>query len=142
MTPERVKIHETVIDSLERDKDAPLSELIEHATKLRDEAQILSKLERDTRALLARVQDIIIGRMDKDGTTLSRVEGVSVSITEEQLPVIDDWDEVYKYILDNRYMHLLQRRMSSAAWREIEQTGERVPGTTPFVKRKLSMRKS
>jgi hypothetical protein len=40
----------------------------------------------------------------------------------------------------NGALHLLQRRPATAAFRELQEAGEAVPGLEPFTKRAISLR--
>lgn len=53
---------------------------------------------------------------------------------------VTDWDAFYAYIYKNKFGHLLQRRVSDPAWRELMEQGKKVPGTTPFTKKRLNFR--
>jgi hypothetical protein len=64
-----------------------------------------------------------------------------VSIVEETLPQVEDWETFYDYLSTTKDYSLLQKRVSSAAWREIIKLGESVPGVGEFTKRKISFRK-
>ena len=83
----------------------------------------------------------VMAELDNSGTTLSRGIAASASVSEEELPNVKDWDAFYKYIQDNEAFFLLQRRVSSAAYRELKYSGTEVPGVETFKKRRLNLRK-
>ena len=51
-----------------------------------------------------------------------------LSIKEEIVPTVQDWDEVYKYLIQTKQFELIQKRMSATAFRELLQMGMNVPG--------------
>ena len=53
---------------------------------------------------------------------------------------VTDWDKLYAFIKKKNYFHLLQRRVSDPAWRELIEQGKKVPGTTGFTKKRLNYR--
>jgi hypothetical protein len=77
--------------------------------------------------------------MDKGGD-----KNLSVSLTQKVVPNVKDWDAFYAFIKKNNYFHLLHRRVSEPAWREIHEQlaakKKEVPGTEPFTKIDLSIR--
>lgn len=68
--------------------------------------------------------------------------GTSVSPKESVYPHVEDWDKFGNFILDNKYLHLLERRVTVTGYRELINLGREVPGVVPFVKTKLSVTKA
>ena len=64
----------------------------------------------------------------------------SVSISENVIPVVKDWDSFYGYILETKQPYLLERRPSVSSFRELLESGVEVPGLQPFTKRTLNIR--
>jgi hypothetical protein len=95
--------------------------------------ELLTEMERD-----------LIHALDNNDLTGSQGHNSRCSITETEVPQVDDMDAVYAYIeadFDNR-RYLLQRRVSSTAFKEIKQiTGEAIPGLSDYTKRAISIRK-
>lgn len=64
--------------------------------------------------------------------------GLTVTLKQSVVPNVKDWDEFYAFIKKNNYFHLLHRRVSEPAWREIHEQlalkKKEVPGTEPFTK--------
>ena len=53
---------------------------------------------------------------------------------------VEDWDEFWKYIYRHKLGHLLQRRVSDPSYRELLEQGKKVPGVSPFNKKRMSFR--
>ena len=66
------------------------------------------------------------------GQGIDRVgnDACTLSIKEEIVPTVEDWDKVYQHILDTKQFELLQKRMSATAYRELLQLGMDLPGVT------------
>ena len=64
-----------------------------------------------------------------------------VKIIKTQLPTVKDWNKVYKFIHRTKSFDLLQKRMSSVAWRARFEDKKLVPGTECFTKKTLSLTK-
>lgn len=117
-----------------------LSELIE----IRGAMQVeISGLERELKAKKAR-RDIIDGMLMKElsraGVKRTATESYSVSIKEDTLPEVVDWDALYEHIKETGDFSLLHRRTSSPAYREILSAGQQVPGIQPRTHRTINFR--
>lgn len=83
----------------------------------------------------------IIERLDELGVGKFAVGKLSFSISENTVGNVVDWDQVHAYIRDNNAFHLVQRRLANAAYKELLDMGEELPGVVPFNKRTLNFRK-
>jgi len=82
----------------------------------------------------------LLRQMDKQGSTrVSTSLGTAIR-TVTTLPVVDSWDDFYSWIKENDAFHLLQRRVSSPAYREIVDGGEAIPGVRSYEDVKVNLR--
>ena len=86
------------------------------------------------------IEELLMERMDKEETSKSQGTKASVSITQATVANVEDWAAFHAYIAKNKYFHLLQKRASDPAVRELWDAGKKVPGVQPFTKRKLNIR--
>jgi hypothetical protein len=63
-----------------------------------------------------------------------------VSINEDTVPEVVNWDSVYEHVVATRDFSLIQRRISSTAYKELLKLGEGVPGLEPRTIRKINFR--
>ena len=91
-------------------------------------------------AEIASIEESLMERMDKEETSKSQGTKASVSITQATVANVEDWAAFHAYIAKNKYFHLLQKRASDPAVRELWDAGKKVPGVQPFTKRKLNIR--
>ena len=82
----------------------------------------------------------VMRRLDEEETTMSRGKHASATITETTVAQVKDWDSFYEFVTENDALFLLQRRVANAAYRDLIDAGETVPGVVPFIKRALSVR--
>lgn len=102
------------------------------------------ELETEVKALNDQMKGLeadIMSQLDDQETLMSRGRAAQVTVTEQVVGTVQDWDAFYEYIVDNDAFHLLQRRVANAAYREMVEAGDEIPGTEPFTKRSLSLRK-
>lgn len=131
---------ETLTIELGAYDELTIGELIELKTKNRDE---LSDAHAEVKRLTSEreVIDIaIMKRADREGTTRFATKEASVSVTETVVANVDDWDQLYEHLRTTGDFSLLQRRTSSAAYRELLKTEAKVPGITPRTVRNINLR--
>ena len=78
--------------------------------------------------------------MGKQGTDKLSGSKASVSITTSTVANVGDWDSFLAFVYKMKYGHLLQRRVSDPAYRELLEQGKKVPGVEPFHKSRLNLR--
>ena len=98
--------------------------------KCNKEKEILSALERD-----------ILQRMQKEGLETSGGKLAKITIQDKTFPDVFDWDKFYKYIKKNDAWDMLQKRVSSVAYKARLDDKVKVPGVKKFTKHSLLMRK-
>jgi hypothetical protein len=77
---------------------------------------------------------------DAQGLKSGKGTLASISISESVEFNLENDEEFFKYVKKNNAFHLLQRRISSPAAREIFEQKGMVPGLAPFPKRRLNIR--
>ena len=89
------------------------------------------------------LKEQILAELQESGMSKASGKSLTVSVKSDVVPTVKDWDAFYAFIKKNNYFHLLQRRVSTAAWRELHEQlsakKKEVPGTEAFVKVDLSV---
>jgi hypothetical protein len=84
------------------------------------------------------IEDDIRDTLDAAGTMESKSSsGHKVEVVESTVPHVEDWDQFYEFIHQNKYYHMLQKRPSTTGYRELITMGKQVPGVLPFTTRKI-----
>lgn len=122
--------------------EVTLADLALARDDLRTQLKAVQDEEKRLKELLAENEQAIIEQLDAQGVTRSGVGPYSMSISTSIVGNVDDWDQVYAYISAHEAFHLLQRRLANAAYAEMLEQGEALPGVEPFEKRSLNFRKS
>lgn len=120
--------------------------------RLDDLAQQRFELRERKRALNNEIAEIdreldeneiqILEVADALGMKRFAVGKLTFSVSENVVGSVEDWDKVYEYIKENDAFYLLQRRLANAAFKEMLDDGNDLPGVVPFVKRSINMRAS
>ena len=117
-------------------------ELIEQLVEIRDEKTHLTEKDKILGEQYRALETVLMAKLDEQGMKRATIDGVATAtLTEQVVPNVTDWDAVYGYILENEAMHLLQKRPATAAFRELHESGEAIPGIEPYTKRTISLRK-
>ena len=118
-----------------------LGNLIAQIEKVNAEIAEISAKDKDARARKQAIEADLMALMDSQQTRVSEYKGKRISITESEEPNVTDWDAFLAGAVKGKYLHLVQRRISAPAWRELRALkGKDVAGTEVFVKRSLSVR--
>jgi hypothetical protein len=115
-----------------------LSTLVESLGTLVQRKKALERQLKEITEGIALVESDIMHAMDDEGIQQSVSNHMKVKINEATYPHVENWDQFYDFIYDNRYFHLLEKRPTVVAYRELLSLGKKVDGVVPFVKRKLS----
>ncbi len=110
--------------------------------ELREKKRLLMVEVEKVDAEYDELETSLFEKLDAEGTTKGAGTKATCSISESVVPAVNDWDLFHEFIRKKKYMHLLQRRTSDAAVRELFEKGIKVPGVDQFVKRRLNLRVS
>lgn len=122
-------------------KPPTIGSLIDAVKKL---AEQRSKLSAEDKALKAQQDDLeaqIITMLDEQETRVGEGKLAKASITESEVPTVEDWDKFFAWATRTKNTHLIQHHISSPAWREMRALkNAELPGIKAFTKRSLSIR--
>ena len=105
-----------------------MDELLTDLTEVRMNLKNLQEKERGFKSRKMELEAKIVSTLKQQGIDRVGNDGCTVSIKEEIVPTVQDWDEVYKYLIQTKQFELIQKRMSATAFRELLQMGLNVPG--------------
>ena len=129
----------------ERPKTRKTAKLTPGATidtmwELREKKRVLEASVKDVEGQIADLEAKLMEDMQANGIDKMAGKHASVSITSTVVANVEDWDAFWAYIHKMKYGHLLQRRVSDPAYRELLDLGKKIPGTQPFTKKRLNLR--
>ena len=119
---------------------ANLGKTIDKIFSLRKKKQELENAVKDVEGQIADLDAEVMEALEATGLEKTSTKSGTVSISTSTVAQVTDWDAFYAYIYKNKFGHLLQRRVSDPAWRELMEQGKKVPGTSGFTKKKLNYR--
>tara|TARA_R110001599_G_scaffold143541_2_gene324529 strand:+ start:376 stop:768 length:393 start_codon:yes stop_codon:yes gene_type:complete len=117
-----------------------INALIDERATIKAQMDGLNKRLKEFRAALDQVDILLLKKLDDEGLNRTANGIASVSINEDTVPDVSDWDALYKHVIATEDFSLIQRRVSSTAYRELLKMGEAVPGLQPRTVRRINFR--
>lgn len=98
-------------------------------TKKAELKKELDKVDKDYQ----RVKEYVINTLPKSEAKGVAGKNFRATIKTKDVPTARDWDKIYKHITRTKRFHLLQRRLSATAVKELWEDGKKIPGIEPFT---------
>ena len=118
-----------------------LGTLIDALQELREQKRQLEEQIKPITKRMEEIQSDVIKLMQDQGTPKASGTKASASVAEAVVPTVKDWTAVEAFIKENDAFYLMERRVSSAAYRELRQMiGDEIPGIEPFNRITLNLR--
>lgn len=119
-----------------------IKDIASHREALRDRKREIAAEEKALNEEIATIDEQLFALLDEQGVDRLSTNGITLSISENVVANVQDWQAVYDYVAQTGNFQLFERRMSSTAYREMlaVNDGQPVPGTEPFTKRSINMR--
>lgn len=117
-----------------------LGATIDHYRALYDERAELNAQAKEITRMMEELAPVLLGQLDELGIDSAKGKCATVRVEEKILPVVEDWDEFYRYIGETESWYLLERRPTAKAYQEIVAAGESVPGVRTYTKRDIATR--
>lgn len=114
--------------------------MIDQLESLRDVKRELEAKATAIAAEMLGIETTLMSEMDRQGLAKASGAKATVSLSSSEMTTVEDWDQFYAFIYENRYGHLMERRPSNLACREIRELGKTIPGTTVFTKKRINLR--
>ena len=117
-----------------------LGSSIDDLFKLRERKRLAEETVKAIEVEINAAQEILMERLDKEKLDKATGALASVSISTAITANVEDWDTFNAWVKKTGHFHLYQKRISDAAYREVIDSGKKVPGVQPFSKRRLNLR--
>lgn len=121
-------------------EDTTINELIKKRAEVKQSMDSLNRELKVLRETQDHLDVLLLKKMDAEGLSRTANQRASVSINEDTVPDVTDWKEVHQYVIATEDFSLIQRRISSTAYKELLKLGEAVPGLQPRTIRRINFR--
>ena len=105
-----------------------LNDLLSEVTKLRSQIKTVQAEEKLLKTQQRELESQISIRMQEQGLDKISNDVCTISLKNEIVPTVEDWDALHQHIIDTNQFELLQKLMSATAYRELITSGMDVPG--------------
>ena len=105
-----------------------LNDLLSEVTKLRSEIKTVQAEEKLLKTQQRELESQISIRMQEQGLDKISNDVCTISLKNEIVPTVEDWDQLHEHVTDTGQFELLQKRVSATAYRELIAAGMDVPG--------------
>ena len=122
-------------------ESATVTQLIEARAQTKESMDALNRELKELRQQQDELDVLLLKKMDAEGLSRTANDKASVSINEDTVPEVTDWDQLYQYVTETQDFSLIQRRVSSTAYKELLKLGDGVPGLQPRTVRRVNFRK-
>lgn len=116
------------------------ADMMRRMFEIRAEKEALAEREKALNAEWEQLDFILRTAMMEQGSTRVATPQGTAILTEQVLPNVVDWDAFIAWAKENDALHMIQRRVSSPAYREFLDAGQEVPGLAPFTKQSINLR--
>ncbi|OQX35597.1 MAG: hypothetical protein B0D91_10630 [Oceanospirillales bacterium LUC14_002_19_P2] len=118
-----------------------LNALSQRLVEIRAERTALAAPDKELKEEFDTLSLEVLEHLAETGSESARTEHASMSVSKQIVPNVMDWDKVYDYIREHDAFYLLRKQLNTGPYREqLELDGE-IPGTEPFEKVSLNVRK-
>ena len=111
-----------------------VGELSDQMWLLREQKRNLEAQASDVEKQIAPLEQELLELMKEQGIEMGKGSYATFTRKETIMPNPEDWDAIYRYIARNGYYHLLHKRLSEVACRELFEKNGSIPGVVPFTK--------
>lgn len=115
-----------------------LGQLIDQLDTVRERKRKLSEQIKTLEGEYSVLEEQVKERLLAEGMDKATGKKATASLTQEVVATVKDWDALCAYVKKSGHFHLLQRRVSNPAFRELA-AKKPVPGLEPFVKTNLNL---
>jgi hypothetical protein len=91
----------------------------------------LNKEVKELNPLIEETEKELLTKMRDEGLPSISNDLGTIYISPQVVPNVINWDMFYEFIRKTNSFHLLERRLTSTAYREMVENGEEVPGVDP-----------
>ena len=121
-------------------EQSTMNSIIDERALIKAQMDGLNKRLKEFREALDQVDRLLLKKMDNEGLSRTANDMASVSINEDIVPDVTNWDKLYEHVQETGDFSLIQRRVSSTAYRELLKLGEQVPGLESRTIRRINFR--
>lgn len=107
---------------------------------IRASKQNLTRQVQELEELYKVLEETLIAKLNQEGSIGTKTTLGSATLTEQDIPIIENQGAFNEYVIANHALYLFQNRLSSRACLELHNQGELPPGLAILKKPKIVLR--
>jgi hypothetical protein len=120
--------------------DGTIGSRIDALNQLREDKRALEEKIKVIEGSYHELEEALMEDLKTQGMDKATGKKATVSISSTVVGNLVDDKAFFAYVKKTGYFHLLQRRLSDPAIRELLESKGSIPGVEPFVKKRLNLR--
>ena len=120
--------------------DGTIGSRIDALNQLREDKRALEEKIKVIEGSYHELEEALMEDLKTQGMDKATGKKASVSVSSTVVGNLVDDKAFFAYVKRTGYFHLLQRRLSDPAIRELLESKGSIPGVEPFVKKRLNLR--
>lgn len=116
-----------------------LPDLVDMYISIREQRLVADRKVAELKETEEEIKKTIISKFQEQGLKVLGGDTGTVKMTELDEPVAENWELVWDYVAENNAWHLLHKRLTSTAVRELWNDGQTIPGIGHQTVYKLSV---
>lgn len=124
-----------------KDTVKPLGTLIDELNKIREAKRVLEEKVKEQEDAYKELEERLMARLEAEGTDKATGKTATASVSTSVSFSIKDDTKFFAWMSRTKNYHLMQRRISDPAAREVmEMKRSEIPGLEAFSKKRLNLR--
>lgn len=124
-----------------KDTVKPLGALIDELNKIREAKRVLEEKVKEQEDAYKELEERLMARLEAEGTDKATGKTATASVSTSVSFSIKDDTKFFAWMSRTKNYHLMQRRISDPAAREVmEMKRSEIPGLEAFSKKRLNLR--
>lgn len=119
-----------------------IADIISELLQMKADLSAINKEAESIKREISVLEGEIINYLRQQDVQSLSTTGGRVTLVKEVVPTVTNWDAVFDFVKNNDAFYLLQKRISSTAWREFTQQEGDIEGIEAYETTKLSTRKA
>jgi hypothetical protein len=119
-----------------------INDVLNRIADIRDERRELANQDKQLKEEFDTLKSVVIAKLNEQGVTRASNDRITATLTKTLVPQVHDRSVVEQWIYDNEGLYLMKFELKAAAYRELLNAGTEIPGTSPFEKIDVNLRKA
>lgn len=122
------------------DTNAKLADTINRLGELSTQLKQVRLQEKTIMDEQRELEQEAISLLDHQNARTFGTRTANAAIAESIMPAVNDWDMLFSHVASSNAWYLLRKQLNVTPYRELLNMGEELPGVTPVVQRKLTVK--